>query len=75
MTTAQDIYRYLQDHNALPSKIDPAHFQLCTISQSPKIIRGLSPISDYGLSALLHVRLHVVMLGGSSQCTYDLIVT
>jgi hypothetical protein len=70
MTTAQDIYWYLQCHGALPSRINLARIQLCTVSRSPKIIQALSPIGDYGLLALSHLRLHVTMLGGSSQSTW-----
>ena len=37
------------------------------MSRSPKVLRGLSTVGEYGLSALSHLQLHVTMLGGSSE--------
>ena len=66
-TTAHDIYQYLQEIKLLPTTVDPACIQLCTMSRSPKVLRGLSTVGEYGLSALSHLWLHVTMLGGSSE--------
>ncbi|KAF8223677.1 hypothetical protein L208DRAFT_1381377 [Tricholoma matsutake] len=60
---------YLQEIKLLPLKDDPASIQLCTMSQLPKIFQGLSTIGEYGLSAFLHLQLHVMMFGGSSEAT------